>query len=190
MEVSVASLWMPILVSAVIVFVASFLAWMVLPHHKQDYPELPDEEKIMDAMRAAGVQPGQYAFPNCGGDMKAMSTPEFQEKMKKGPCGFVYVGPSGPPNMGKSLGQWFVYCLFIGALVAYLTGLTHAPGTDYMVIFRFAGTAATVAYCTALIPTAIWKHASWSMIGKEMIDGFVYGLLVGGTFGWLWPGLA
>jgi len=47
--VSITALWLPILLSAVIVFVASSIIHMLLPIHKSDYRKLPDEEKVMDA---------------------------------------------------------------------------------------------------------------------------------------------
>jgi hypothetical protein len=83
--VSIGSLWLPIVVSAVIAFVASSIVWMVLKHHKNDWVKLPDEEGILAAMRKAGVKPGQYGFPNCGGDMKEMQKPEFVAKLNQGP---------------------------------------------------------------------------------------------------------
>ena len=52
------ALWLPILVSAVIVFFASFIMHMVLGYHKSDYRKLPDEDRVTDAMRTAGVARG------------------------------------------------------------------------------------------------------------------------------------
>ena len=49
------ALWLVILVSAVIVFFASFIMHMVLGYHKSDYRKLPDEDRVTDALRSAGV---------------------------------------------------------------------------------------------------------------------------------------
>ncbi len=180
------ALWLPIVVSAVIVFVVSSILHMVLPFHKSDYRKLPDEEKVMDALRAAGVTHGPYYhFPHCS--HKDMNTPEMQEKFKKGPVGFVTVLPSGPVNMGKFLGFWFLYCLLVGLFTAYLTGRTVAPGTQYLAVFRVAGTVAFMGYGLGHFVDSVWKGQTWGVTFKHMFDGLIYALLTAGTFGWLWP---
>ena len=117
------ALWLPILVSAVIVFFASFIMHMVLTYHRSDYRKLPDEDRVTDAMRSAGVTPGPaYFFPYCS--FKEMKSAPMIEKMKRGPVGLLTVLPSGPPAMGKNLVQWFLYCLVISIFAAYLSGRT------------------------------------------------------------------
>lgn len=183
--VSLFALWLPILLSAVIVFVASSIIHMVLPYHRSDYKQLPDEDKLRAALRSAGLQPGLYHFPFC--THKEMNTPAAQEKFKEGPVGFVTIFPSGPPNMSKFLGLWFVYCLILGVFTAYLTGRTVAFGAHYRVVFRVVGTAAFMAYGLGPMVNGIWKGQPWSVVFKEAFDGLVYALLTAGTFGWLWP---
>jgi len=187
--VSLMSLWQPILYSALLVFVASSIVWMLLPHHKKDWSPVPNEPEIMQTLRDAGIGPGQYTVPNCGGDMASMKSPEFQAKLAEGPVAFLIVGPNGNPPMGALLGKWFVYLLVVGLFVAYLTSLSAPAGTDYRVVFRIASTTAFAAYSLALVPQSIWKSMSWSMTFKEMLDGLVYALLTGGVFGACWPGL-
>ena len=53
--VPIHALWLPILLSAVIVFIVSSIIHMALPVHKSDYRKLPDEEKALDALRATGA---------------------------------------------------------------------------------------------------------------------------------------
>jgi len=178
-------LWLPILLSAIIVFVASSIIHTVLPFHRNDYKGLPDEDKVLAALRAAGLKRGLYFFPFC--THKEMKSPAMVEKYKQGPVGLMTIFPSGPPNMPKFLGMWFVYCLIIGFFVAYLTGRTLAPGATYPAVFRVAGTAAFLAYGLGHLSNGIWKGQTWSVTIKEVIDGLVYGLLTAGTFGWLWP---
>lgn len=183
--VSLAALWIPILLSAVIVFVASSILHMVLPYHRSDYRKLPDEEKVLAALRAVNLTRGLYNFPFT--THKEMKSPEVQEKFKQGPVGFITVFPSGPVNMGKFLGKWFVYCLIIGFFTAYLTGHTVGQGARYLAVFRVAGTAAFMAYGLGCLSNGIWKGQPWSMVAKECFDGLIYGLLTAGAFGWLWP---
>jgi hypothetical protein len=179
------ALWLPILLSAVIVFVASFIMHMLLPYHRSDYGQLPDEDKILAVLRAAALKRGLYIFPFA--THKDMRSPALIEKQKQGPVGFLTIVPSGPPAMPKFLIQWFVYCLVIGFFVAYLTGRTVASGAHYLAVFRVAGTAAFLAYGLGHLSDGIWKGQKWSVTIKEVIDGLVYGLLTAGAFGWLWP---
>jgi hypothetical protein len=183
--VSLAVLWLPIVLSAVIVFVASSIMHMFLPYHRSDYQKLPDEDKLLATLRGAELKRGLYIFPFC--THKEMKTPAAIEKYKLGPVGMMTVLPSGPPAMPKFLGMWFAYCLLIGIFVAYLTGHTVAPGTNYLAVFRVAGTAAFMAYGLGHLSNGIWKGQTWGATIKEVIDGLVYGLLTAGTFGWLWP---
>ena len=183
--VPLTALWLPILLAAVIVFVASSIMHMLLPYHRSDYQKLPDEDKLLAALRAAGLKRGLYIFPF--GTHKEMKSPAMIEKYKQGPVGMMTVFPSGPPAMPKFLAMWFVYCLVIGFFVAYLTGRTVAPGAQYLVVFRVAGTAAFLAYGVGQLVNSIWAGQPWSVTIKHFIDGLVFGLLTAGTFGWLWP---
>ena len=180
-----AVLWLPILLSAVIVFIASSIMHMVLPYHKSDYRQLPDEDKLLPSLRAAGLQKGLYIFPYC--THKEMNSPAAQEKYKQGPVGMLTVFPSGPPAMPKFLGMWFVYTLIISVVVANLAAHSVVPGAPYRHVFRVAGTAAFLAYGVGILSNGIWKGQPWSNVIKEAADGLVYALLTAGTFGWLWP---
>lgn len=184
--VPMTALWLPILLSAVIVFIASSIMHMVLPYHRSDYRKLPDEDRVADALRAAGITPGPvYSFPHC--THKDMKSPEVAEKFKRGPVGLLTVFPSGPPAMGKFLGLWFVFCIVVGILVALIAGTTLSPGTRYVVVFHLTGLAAFLAYGAGHLPDSIWKGQSWGVTFKHVVDGLIYALLTAGTFGWLWP---
>jgi hypothetical protein len=183
--VPLSSLWLSILLSAVIVFIASSIMHMVLPYHHSDYKKLPDEDKLLPVLRAADLKPGLYHFPFC--THKEMNSPETQARFKQGPVGLMTIMPSGPPAMPKFLGLWFVYCLIIGFFVAYLAAHTLSPGIHYLAVFRVVGTAAFIGYGLGNISNGIWKGQPWSNTIKEVVDGLVYGLLTAGVFGWLWP---
>jgi len=183
--VPLAALWLPILLSAIIVFVASSIMHMLLPYHRSDYQKLPDEDKLLATLRGADLKRGLYIFPFC--THKEMKTPAAIEKYKQGPVGMMTILPSGPPDMSKFLGLWFAYCLVIGIFVAYLAGHTIPPGASYLPVFRVVGTAAFLGYGLGNLSNGIWKGQTWSVTIKETVDGFVYGVLTAGTFGWLWP---
>jgi len=184
--VSLAALAIPIVVAAVIVFVASSLIHMVLGYHKSDYRKLDKEEEVLEALRGAGVTPGFYNFPYCASP-KDLGTPEVAAKFVKGPVGHVTIIPSGPMNMGKYLGLWFVYCLIVSFFSAYLTSRTVAAGTDYLHVFRVVGATAFMAYGLGPIVNSIWMGQKWGITVKHVFDGLIFSLLTAGTFGWLWP---
>lgn len=179
-------LWLPILLSSVFVFVVSSLAHMVSPHHKSEHRALPDESKVIDALRKSVNGPGEYFFPHCA-SMKETSSPEFLAKLQTGPSGSVIVHAKGGIQMGKSLLQWFLFCVLISVFVAYLTRLALAPGADYLSVFRIAGTAATLGYAFSNFTNSMWKGISWWVSFKYLADGLAYALVTAGTFGWLWP---
>ena len=183
--VALLALWLPIVLSAIFVFIASFIMHMILPYHRGDYRQLPDEEKLLTTLRGAALIRGLYIFPF--GTHKDMKSPAMIEKYKQGPVGTMTIFPTGPVNMPKFLAMWFAYCLVVGFFTAYLTGLTVAPGARYLAVFRVAGTAAFMAYGLGQLSNGIWKGQLWSMTLKEVFDGLVFGLLTAGTFGWLWP---
>lgn len=183
--VALSALWLPIILAAVIVFIASSIFHMVLPFHRSDYKKLPDEENVTGAIRAAGVTPGLYMFPHT--DHKEMKQPTAQEKFKRGPVGTMTIRPSGPISLGPFLGQWFGFCLLVGFFTAYIAAHTLASGVHYLEVFRVVGAVSFMAYGLANVANGIWKGEPWGMVAKEVIDGLIYGLLTAGVFGWLWP---
>jgi hypothetical protein len=179
-------LWLPVLLSSIFVFIVSSIIHMVLPIHKRDFKKLPAEEELLGEMRKKGVTGGEYALP-CAGSMKEMSSPEMIEKYKKGPVGFLTILPSGPPAIGKSLVQWFVYSLLVGLFVAYVARLGLDPGESTVTVFRVTGTAAILGYALTYIPNSIWKGVPWGTTTRYILDGVIYGLITAATFCVLWP---
>src|SRR5262245_29076756 len=125
------SLWIPILVSAVIVFVASSIIHMVLPYHRGDLRKLPKEDEIMAALRPFNIPPGDYGMP-CAGSPSGMKQPEFVEKIKAGPVAIMTVHPTGQMSMGSSLIQWFIYCVVVSIFAAYLSAHAVKLGAHYL----------------------------------------------------------
>ena len=184
--VPVTELWLPIIVATAVVFVASFITHMVLPLHRNDLKKLPAEDDVMNAIRPFNISPGDYMMP-CAGKPSDMNTPAFKEKMNRGPVALMTVRPTGPPTMGPSLAKWAIYCLVVSIFSAYIAGAALPPGTDYLAVFRFAGTMAFAAYSLALWQTAIWYGRSAVTTIKDTVDGLLYALLTAGVMGWLWP---
>ena len=183
--VSLSALWLPILLSAVVVFIASSIMHMVLPYHRSDYKPIPNEDSVLASLRAAGLARGVYSFPFC--THKDMKSEAIAQKQKQGPIGLLTVFPTGPVNMGKFLGLWFVYCVIVALFAAYLTGHTLLPGVRPMAVLRVAGTAAFLAFGIGQITNGIWGGQPWGNVTKHVMDGLIYALLAGATFAWLWP---
>ena len=184
--VSIMSLWLPILLSAVIVFVVSAIIHMMLPYHKNNFKKVPNEDGVMNALRPFNIPPGDYMLPLCHGPAD-MKSPEFAEKLKKGPVIAMTVFPNGQFSMTGSLIQWFIYSIVVGIFAAYISGRALGPGASYLEVFRFAGCTAFIGYALALLHDSIWYKRCWTTTFKFIFDGFIYGLLTGGAFGWLWP---
>jgi hypothetical protein len=184
--VSVVSLAIPILLSAVFVFVASSIIHMLLPFHRKDYGRVPDEDRVMEGMRGFRIPPGDYLMPSPG-SAAAMKDPAFVAKREKGPVVMMTVMPSGPPSMGLPLTQWFFFCVVVSVFAGYIASRALTPGAHYLEVFRFVGTSAFMGYSLAVIQQSIWYKKAWSTTIKVVVDGLVYALLTAGTFGWLWP---
>ncbi|MGB0715762.1 MAG: hypothetical protein ACPGXK_07785 [Phycisphaerae bacterium] len=184
--VSIVDLWLPILLSAVFVFIVSSIIHMATPMHKSDWKKLNDEDSLLRAMRDQQLGVGRYMFP-CPDGMADLATPAMQEKYNQGPVGFLTVVPDGPPSMGKPLITWFSYSILIGVFAGYVATLGLERGAAYSAVFRMTGTIAFLAYGLSDIPSSIWKGQSWWITIKFMFDGLLYGLVTAGTFGWLWP---
>jgi hypothetical protein len=180
------ALWLPIVLSAVLVFFASFLIHMFLGYHKADYLTMPNEDKVMDAIRVLNIPPGDYAVPKPR-DSADMKSPEFEAKQAKGPVFFLTMIPAGRMQMGKYLLRWFIYNLVVAFLAAYIASRAVEPGAPYLEAFRFAGATTFIGYTLGLWQMSVWYHRSWGTSVRYTIDGLIFGLLTGGVFGWLWP---
>ena len=184
--VSVLSLLIPIALSAVLVFIASSIIHMLLAAwHRNDLKKFPNEDAVLNALRPLNLQPGEYGLPKPD-SMKDMQTPEFQAKWKAGPVAFITVRPSDF-SMGATMVLWFIYSLFVSLVAGYIAGVAFGPGTEYLRIMQVAGCVAFVCYAMGAPQQSIWWGQSWSRTIRNMLDGLLYGLLTGGTFGWLWP---
>jgi len=183
---ALAELWPAILLGAVFVFVLSSVIHMGPFWHKNEFPQVPDEARARAAIGALGIPPGEYMLPRCKTHAE-MRTPEFMQKLSEGPVWLITVRPNGMPSMGKPLVQWFIYILVIALFAGYVAAVAVPPGTHYLVVFRFVGTAAFLAFSLGLVHDSIWYSRKWSTTFKLMFDGLLYALVLAGTFGWLWP---
>lgn len=180
------ALWLPIVLSAVLVFFASSVIHMLSPWHKSDYPPLPDEDGFRQALKSVDLPPGDYMVPRVS-SRSELQSPEFLAKLNEGPNIIMTVLPKGMMKMSTNLIQWFIYLLAVSAVAAYVAGRALGPGAEYLAVFRFAGTAAFLGYSFALFQMSIWYRRSWAVTIKSAADGLIYAMLTAGMMGWLWP---
>ncbi len=178
-------LWLPILVSAVIVWILSAIVWMALPHHKRDFIALPDEDGFMEHLRQSGIKPGNYVFPDFR-DPKAMKSEKIQKALEGGPVGHLSVWRT-PLTMGDKMIATFVVYLVVSTLIAYLTRVALPGAAPFAKVFQVAGTAGILAYSFSFIPNAVWFGSYKRTIVAHIVDGIFYGLITGVLFAWLWP---
>ncbi len=184
--VSIPTLLLPILLAAVAVFIASAIIHMVLPYHRSDFGKLPSENEVLDALRKFNLPPGDYMVPRPAGPQD-MKSAEFKDKLMKGPVMVMTVMKPGPMNMGSNLVQWFVYCVVVSVIAAYIAGRALPAGAPDLQVIRFSGATAFTAYAIGLWQQSIWYKQKWSTSFKNTIDGLIYGVLTGLAFCWMWP---
>ena len=181
------ALWLPILLSAVVVFVISCLVHMVFKWHNSEYHGFTNEDAVRAAIRAGNAAPGQYVLPYCK-DMKEMGGEAMGKKYSEGPVGFVTLAANGPMNMGRSLGLWFLYSLFVAMVAAFLAsqlfGLDHGHARA---AGKLVGAVSFIAYGFGKIADSIWMGHPCSSTCKYLLDAALYGLGSGCVFCWLWP---
>jgi len=180
------ALMVPIVVSAIFIFLASSIIHMATPWHKNDYLKLPNEEAFRSAVRPLAIPPGDYMVPRAM-SMDEMKSPEFTAKGAEGPVAIMTVLPTGPFSMGKQLFLWFVFTMVVSAFAGYVAGIALAPGATYGLVFRYVFTVAFAGYALALWPFTIWYRRALGTTLRSTIDGALYAAITAGTFGWLWP---
>jgi len=183
------SLWLPILLSAVAVFVVSSLIHMLLGYHAADWKRVPEEDAVQDALRTFTIPPGDYMLPWPTSAAHGQSD-EFKAKVNKGPVLLMTTWPAGPQSMAWSLGLWFVYAIVVSKVAALVAGTTIPPGADGHLVFHTVALVAFAGYALALAQHSIWYHRRWRTTLVSMFDGAVYALITAGVFAWLWPGVA
>jgi hypothetical protein len=154
--------------------------------HRNDFPRMPREEEVLKALQPLAIPPGDYFLPRPVG-REEMRTPEFQDKLARGPVAVMTVMPNGMMNMTRSLAQWFVFLIVVGLFTAYITSRSLGAGAAYPRVFQIAGATAFIGYALALCQLSIWYRRSWTLTLKGCFDGLIYACLTAGTFGWLWP---
>lgn len=179
------SLLLPVVLSAVAAFVLS-MAIHMSPWHRGDYLRLPDEDGVMAALRPFNIPPNDYTVPHPGsGDY--MKSAEYDAKRNAGPVMNLTVVPSGPWQIGRMMGLWFLFTLVVSALVACVVGTVVPPGAHGHTVFHDTAVVTFLSYAMGAVPLSIWYHRKWSTTLRNAVDALVYALASGAIFAALWP---
>lgn len=170
---------LPIILSAVALFLASFSIRMGTPLHDGDYAKLPNEQEVMQA--AEQIPGGRYVFP--WASRAEYGSEEFLQRYVEGPRGMMVVYDE-PMNFPATLGLTFVFYLVAGMFVAYLAYKAIPVGAAFAEVFKFTAIAAIAIHGLGWLPQLIW-YGDIALV-PTMIDCVVFALLTGVVFGLLW----
>ncbi|HJV21767.1 MAG TPA: hypothetical protein VJ570_03670 [Holophagaceae bacterium] len=176
-------LWKAIGVSTLAISVASTLLWVAIPFwRRKGYGRLENEADIMATLTQAPS--GQWALPAVDW---ARVDADRKAEIRKGPIGYLVLRNPGEYSAGKALLQYFGFLALVMVFVAYVVGHTLPFGAHYRHVYRLAGACTTLAFAFHTVPDSIWRGKPWAATLEQFIDSLVYGMVVGGMFGWLWP---
>jgi len=179
------TLWLPILISAVGIFVAGSLIHMVFQWHMSDFKKFPNEDDVRTAIRAGNTEGGMYVVPSC--PPKDLKTPEMQKKMQEGPIGVLLVRrPGVVPNMAVPLIQWFAFILVTSAIIGYVAYKALLTPDTFGQVARLTGGLAFLAYGTGSIQFGIWYGKPWPTVAKDVLDAVIYATITALAFATLW----
>ena len=179
------SLLLPIVVSAVAVFVLTMVLHMT-PWHRRDTLRLPDEEGVRKALQPFHIPPNDYAVPHPGSGAE-MKSPEYDAKREAGPVMFLTVLPAGPWKMGTMLGMWFLFVVVVSASIACVVGTIVPPGGDTHTLFHHVAVLTFLTYAMGAVPMSIWYGRKWSTTFRNAVDSLLYALVSAWIFSMMWP---
>lgn len=180
------SLWLPVVATAVFIFVASSLIHMVFKWHNSDYGKLGNEDQVRDAIRAGSPTPGQYITPHCV-DMKEMGSEAMTKKYLDGPIAFITIKKNGPPTIGTALILWFLFSLLVACIAACVACQAFGIKADPRQAGHLVGVLSFMTYAGGSVCLGIWMAKPWGSVAKDVLDALIYGVISGLTFMWLWP---
>src|SRR5689334_12020524 len=98
MMVGLSGLWIPIVVSAVFVFIVSSIIHMGPFWHKTDFSTVPNEDALRKAVGPMNIPAGDYLVPRPA-SMDDMKTDAYKNKLKEGPILIMTVKQPGGMSM-------------------------------------------------------------------------------------------
>ncbi len=177
-------LWLPILLSAVLVFALSAASHMALPWRRDEWKRITEFTALQAALR--DLPPGLYMFP-AAPEPRQQMTPEWLDRWARGPSGWLTVAPHRPIRMARNLGLSLLAFGAVAFMAAYTASHALGPGAQPRAVFRLVGTVATLAFGVGKLYDSIWYDRPWRAYLSDAIDAVLFGLAMAGVFAWLWP---
>jgi hypothetical protein len=170
------------LVGGIILFVWSFLAWVVLPLHTTTLHPIANEDAVVAALKPALPAKGVYplrANPGMGADKATQDA--WMAKMSQGPTGLIVYNPAGvDPMMAGQMGTGIVLDILSALVVSWLLTRSTAFSSPYMTRVMFCGVFAIFA-------TVFDYLTMWNWMGYP--GDFTSALIVDALIAWLLAGL-
>jgi hypothetical protein len=170
------------IVGGIILFVWSFMAWVILPLHTSTMREIPNEDAVVAALKATLPTRGVYMLrhnPGMSADKAAQDA--WLQKVAQGPNGMIIYDPAGaePMMAGQMVGGLLIDILS-ALIVAWLLTRSTALSASYISRVMFCG-------MFAIFATAFDYLTMWNWMGYP--GDFTTGLIVDALIAWLLAGL-
>ena len=168
-------------VGGLIVFIWSFLSWMVFPWHQKCLGKFTNQSEVASVIANNAPHSGVYVLPNTFSHKEGTSHHEMQQAqkmMQNGPYMFASVKLEG---VGKMTVKPFIFSLVIQIVGAFIViwmlmqtkGLTFRQRVGFVTLFGFA-----VAFLSQL-PEWNWWGLPFGHVVINMAD-FVIGWFLAG----------
>ncbi|HLX12693.1 MAG TPA: hypothetical protein VKS81_07765 [Bacteroidota bacterium] len=170
------------IVGGIILFLWSFLAWVILPFHTASMHWIPNEDAVISTLQPLLTQKGLYVFPHQP-YMKAdeASMQAWTAKVKRGPTGMIFYDPSGSdPMMPKQM----MMGIFLDFLTAFLAAWMLA--TSVIATAPYASRVMYFVMIGVLISVSV-HLINWNWMGFP--TDWTLSLIVDTIFGWTLAGL-
>ncbi len=177
-------LWLPVVVSAVVVFVLSAASHMVLPWRRNEWGRITEFGPVQAALR--GLAPGLYAFP-AAADPKEQMSKEWMDRWAEGPSGWLTLAPPRRISMGRNMALSFLVFLAVALLCAYMAWHALGPAAHARAVFRLVGTIGFMSFGVGSAFNSIWYHRPWRAYASDVVDALLFGLAMAAAFAVLWP---
>jgi len=170
------------LIGGVILFLWSFLAWVILPLHSSSLHGIANEDAVITALQQSLSSHAVYMIPhNPGKDADLAAQNAWLDKMKRGPTGLIMYNPIGTdPMMPRQMIIGVILDFLAALLVSWLLTRSTAFGTSYVSRVSFCG-------MFALFVTVFDYLMMWNWMGYP--GDFTIGLILDSFIGLLLAGL-
>ena len=169
------------LIGGIILFIWSFLAWVLLPLHTPTLHGITNEDAVISALQQSLPDKAVYLFPHSPGmnaDQAAQNA--WADKMKRGPTGLIVYNPAGSdPMMPGQMVVGLILNILSAMLVAWLLTRSTALGSSYFGRVAFCGIFAIFATLFDYLTMWNWMGYPQDFTVALILDSFIAWLLSG-----------